>query len=393
MHTLEPAIDFHNRPGFLINWELTFKCNLDCSYCYSHDNTQDHPSFDRCLKSIDFMLEYADVYMQVKKKWQRFAIINIFGGESMFHPDLAKLIKILRERHAEHYADRYRLVLTITTNGVFGKRVLNRVLNLVDEWTVSYHTESNAKQRQQCLDNILHIHKQGIRIHCNLMMHSEQKRWDNCIEVAGILDRAGVHYVPYRLGDGNRMEFKGISIVSQDQLPRSHHAYTQQQIDWFKSHWQRQSRRILEWSEPVKTTDGRFVMRSLGRECCGSKDLCIDGDTKNTTKYITNTSFTDWYCTVNWYFLLVKQENESIYTHKDCKVTFDRSVGPIASLEQADELIDWTRKNIENDSMPMIQCPVQICSCGLCAPKSTDLSRLRSLMIEKHVSRDIWAKY
>jgi len=49
------------------------KCNLDCSYCHTgtyggHDNTTRHPPLDECLSTIDFMFEYANIYMKRKPK-------------------------------------------------------------------------------------------------------------------------------------------------------------------------------------------------------------------------------------------------------------------------------------------------------------------------------------
>ena len=33
--TIEPAIDPANKISFLLDWEITLRCNLDCSYCSS----------------------------------------------------------------------------------------------------------------------------------------------------------------------------------------------------------------------------------------------------------------------------------------------------------------------------------------------------------------------
>ena len=53
---LEPAIDPNNRISFLLDWELTMKCNLDCSYCGNgHDNSTKHPPLNECLKTLNFM--------------------------------------------------------------------------------------------------------------------------------------------------------------------------------------------------------------------------------------------------------------------------------------------------------------------------------------------------
>ena len=93
---LEPAIDPNNRITFLLDWELTMKCNLDCSYCGTgiyggHDNSTRHPSLDKCLETLDFMFEYADLYMRTKPPGLRYVVLNVYGGESLHHPDIVKI--------------------------------------------------------------------------------------------------------------------------------------------------------------------------------------------------------------------------------------------------------------------------------------------------------------
>ena len=95
--TLEPAIDPNNRITFLLDWELTMKCNLDCDYCPTgidggHDNSTKHPPLDQCLDALDFMFEYVDLYMQTKVKGLKHVVLNVYGGESLHHPDIAKIL-------------------------------------------------------------------------------------------------------------------------------------------------------------------------------------------------------------------------------------------------------------------------------------------------------------
>ena len=78
------AVAPNNTPTFLLDWEVTKKCNLDCSYCGvgidgGHENTIPHPILDDCLKSIDFMYEYVDLYMEHKKPTQKKVILNVYG--------------------------------------------------------------------------------------------------------------------------------------------------------------------------------------------------------------------------------------------------------------------------------------------------------------------------
>jgi len=108
--SLEPAIDPGNRITFLLDWELTMKCNLDCSYCGTglyggHDNSTRHPSLENCLETLDFMFEYVDLYMQTKPQGLRYVVLNVYGGESLHHPDIVEILNQVRHRH-QPYADR-----------------------------------------------------------------------------------------------------------------------------------------------------------------------------------------------------------------------------------------------------------------------------------------------
>ena len=118
--SLEPAIDPNNKINFLLDWELTLKCNLDCSYCPTgidggHDNSTQHPALIDCLQTIDFMFKYADIYMSLRPPGLRHVILNVYGGESLHHPDIVPILEQVHQRHAP-YADQWSLTVTTTTN-------------------------------------------------------------------------------------------------------------------------------------------------------------------------------------------------------------------------------------------------------------------------------------
>ena len=175
--SLEPAIDPNNRITFLLDWELTMKCNLDCSYCGSglydgHDNSTKHPPLDECLKSIDFMFKYVDLYMSTKPPGLRFVILNIYGGESLYHPDIETILEAVHKKYLE-YKDLWRLTVTTTTNAIITQKKLLKILPYIDEFTVSYHTEATPKQKQQFLENLLLIKQHNKRQKCVILMHPE----------------------------------------------------------------------------------------------------------------------------------------------------------------------------------------------------------------------------
>jgi MoaA/NifB/PqqE/SkfB family radical SAM enzyme len=52
MNSIEPV----NPLGFQVAWEITLKCNMDCSYCGDgHNNKTLHPNKEECLKTVDFI--------------------------------------------------------------------------------------------------------------------------------------------------------------------------------------------------------------------------------------------------------------------------------------------------------------------------------------------------
>ena len=147
------ALDPTNVPSFLLDWEVTKLCNLDCSYCGigidgGHDNSTKHPTLAECLQTIDFMYQYVDLYMQHKKPSQRKVILNVYGGESLFHPDIVEILKECRNRY-KPFEHKWHLTITCTTNGVVGENQWRRIVPLIDEFTMSYHSENLHKQKQQ----------------------------------------------------------------------------------------------------------------------------------------------------------------------------------------------------------------------------------------------------
>ena len=163
-----------NAPSFLLDWELTLKCNLDCSYCLEgpdgcHDLNGKHPSLEECLDSIDFMYEYVDEYMKQRKPKQRKVVLNVYGGEALFHPNIVEILKATREKY-DRYKKDWHLTITTTTNGVVNKRIWKEIIPLIDEFTISYHAENYPKQEKLFFDNLLDAQKSS-RIKCVIMMH------------------------------------------------------------------------------------------------------------------------------------------------------------------------------------------------------------------------------
>lgn len=362
---LEPAVDPNNRISFLLDWELTMKCNLDCSYCQNHiwgghDNSTAHPLLDECLRSIDFMYEYADLYISTKPAGIRYVILNVYGGEAMHHPDIVEILQTARQRHQERYADRWHLTITTTTNAIVTNEKLQSIIPLIDEFTVSFHTENTDKQKQQFRDNLLTIKSAGRRLKCIVLMHHEQDRFQDAQNMIKWLNDNGIKHLPRQL-----------DYTNNDQI-----VYDQDQVEWFEELYEEKSYKstvIPISKEPI------VDLSDTGRACCGGRQLCTNQNYKSRTFFVGN-KFPDWYCSVNHFFLYVKQVNGRIFVNKDCKMNFDGKVGRIGLLSQAQELLDWTKENLNNHTMPVIQCKKYKCVCGLCAPKAQTLPEYQQIM-------------
>lgn len=372
--TLEPSVDPNNRITFLLDWELTMKCNLDCSYCSSglhggHDNTTKHPSFEDCIKTIDFMYEYADLYMENRIKGIKYVVLNVYGGESLHHPDIVKILEQVKEKYTQQYQNKWHLTITTTTNVIVTEKKLKNIISLIDEFTCSYHSETTHKQKQQFKENVLLIKNSGKRIKCIVLMHNDQELFDDSLNIIAWFKQHNIRYLPKQLDHGaNKKNFN----------------YTNNQVIWFDRLYKEKSN-INSHNVEFVPVDDLFDLSDSGRACCGGRQLCKDSNYKQKEFFVDN-KFTDWYCSVNEFFLFIKQVNGEIYTNKDCKINYDGNVAPIGTLDQSDKLLNFTRENIKNNTMPVIQCKKNKCLCGLCAPKSKNLKDFNSIM-EKYYKK------
>ena len=363
---LEPAIDPNNRISFLLDWELTMKCNLDCSYCGTglykgHDNSTKHPPVEECLRTLDFMFSYVDLYMNTKPQGIRCVILNVYGGESLHHPNIVEILSQVRKKY-QPYADRWHLTVTTTTNAIISNKKLKKIIPYIDEFTVSYHPENTDKQKNQFKENLLTIAQSGCRQKCVVLMHQNPNFFQDATAMITWLTNNNINVLPRQLD--------GSGGVDGDRI------YDQKQVQWFNKLYNLktfdQSLSLLENKKESNLTD-------VGRACCGGRQTCTDQNYKQRHFYVEN-KFPDWHCSVNHFFLYVKQVNGEIYVNKDCKMNFDGGVGPIGKLNNTEEIISTLRNQLDTNSLPIIQCKKYKCLCGLCAPKAKNLDTYKSIM-------------
>jgi len=372
IESVEAAITPSNPLTFLLDWELTMKCNLDCSYCGvgengGHDNSTQHPKLSDCLSSLDFMFEYADLYTQNKRSTRKQVILNVYGGESLHHPDIVEIFASIDDKKAKYTS--WNLTVTCTTNALVTAKKLLAVMPYIQQFTISYHTESNAKQQAQFKENLLLLKQHNKEFKCLILMNPPEHYFRNAIDMIEWCKLNGINYLPKQLD------------IAENESKDKVKWHSKKQIIWFNKLY---SDRSFNANINIDTSKKSANLSQEGRACCGGRQTCTDQDYKTRHFYIDN-HFPDWYCSVNEYFLFVKQVNGKIYTNKDCKMNFDGQIAPIGNLNNTKALLDYTRTNITNNSMPIIQCKSKSCLCGLCAPKAQSIDTYRQIMLKyKH---------
>ena len=364
---LEPAIDPNNRISFLLDWELTMKCNLDCSYCGTgiyagHDNSTKHPPLLDCLDTIDFMYQYVDLYMNKKPKGLRYVILNVYGGEALHHPDIIDILQACRERYKK-YQDRWHLTITTTTNAIISQHRFAKIVPFIDEFTVSYHTENTPKQKDLFKANILSIKDTNTRVKCVILMHSEPDKFSDAQDMIAWCNSNGIKHLPRQLDHGTK---------------EVHFNYDKTQTIWLQNLYDAKTYKASTEVE-FKPVGDKFDLSDSGRACCGGRQTCKDGNYKQRHFFVEN-KFPDWYCSVNEFFLYIKQINGEIFVNRDCKMDFVGNVAPIGHLKDAHKLLAKTQHDLDQDDRPVIQCKKNSCLCGLCAPKSKNLNTFNSIM-------------
>ncbi len=315
------------------------------------------------------MYAYADLYMTRKPKWSRHVVLNVYGGESLIHPDIVEILQQVKKKH-EPYQDRWSLKITNTTNAVIGKNRFSEIVGLIDEFTVSYHAETLAKQKTQILENIKFIKQSGTDLKVIVLMHGNKTYWQELLDVIDFCRNNQVTYLAKQI-DGN---------INSD--------YDSQQVLWFQQQWKQSSpskgqAKQADIIDVDKISDDSVNLASVGRSCCGGRLLCTNQELKSPIFFIPNNNFYGWSCSVNWFFLFVKQLTGEIFVNKDCQMNFDGTVSPIGYLDNCQDLLTNTGRMLQDDHLPLMTCAKSRCVCGLCAPKSKEQQDLLSIM-QKH---------
>lgn len=347
--SVDAAVSLNHKPALMVNWIISYKCNLDCSYCYSHDNALSPVPLDTCLKSMKFILEYVDTMLSIKRPHERRVGLNLIGGEPMLHPDIEFILAELHREYNEKYKHRWKLSICVTTNGTVGTNVIERCLDYIDFWTISYHTEALKKQKEICLNSIRAISSRGKKVEVRVMAPAEQVKFD---------EASAVH---------SQLLSEGINALLK---PISEDFYPEQSANKLKVFW------IGQNLETVKdyTID-------KGITCCTNRPLTLSSNTKERANFIPTNNFNGWYCGLNFSFLYVNHLGE-VYHNTGCFVSYKtNTVEPLGTVDDADRIISELKHHITNKNIPVIVCPRHECkNCGMCAPKANTKEEFLKIM-------------
>jgi len=384
------TIDLLTGKVFQVTWDTGRRCNYDCSYCpaHRHDNFSKHATLDELKANTDFLFEYIDTYMQ----YRDFKVANIgfTGGEPTVNPNFIPFIQYLKSQYEGKYANKWQAGFALTTNGAMGQKMAQAVMENFGHATVSYHAESDNKLKQQVRDRIKQFYTEGPKhnftVSVNVMFHAGY--FDECKDLCDYLDEIGVSYVPRVIGEepNSRSNFA--------------HTYTDEQLDYIKNYWTYKNEKLNDSKEETavlsaageKTTEKKKLGLTLGRPCCGSREMCLsnNGESRKAT-FVDMREFKGWHCSVNWFFLHLEQQTDSVFHHQTCQAKFDQTRGPIGKISEGKKLIADLKQKLESGTMPTVICPKQTCGCGLCAPKSLFKENYKSVL-ENHIDIKVLAE-
>jgi len=187
------------------------------------------------------------------------------------------------------------------------------------------------------------------------LMHAEADKFEDAGFMIDWLNQNQIRYLPRQLDH----------VMTQEEFN-----YSEKQVTWFENLYQSRTQIKEKFKMPEKkVVEDQVDLANTGRACCGGRQVCQDQNYRSRTFFVGN-KFPDWFCSVNHFFVYVKQVTKEIFVNKDCKMNYDGSVGPIGHLSNYQKLLDDTKKQLLTNTIPVIQCKKQRCYCGLCAPKA-----------------------
>lgn len=348
------AIKLPNLEPMSVTWDVGRRCNYDCTYCEStrHDLVSPLHSLDELKKTFDFIKEWSDVYNK-KRRIPSSITINFTGGEPTVNPAFWELCSYIKETDPS-------INLGLTTNGAWSPKNTNKIIELFNGVTVSYHAEAHPTLKQKVLENIKLLHQSNIWLQVNVMLHVDY--FEECIKVCEDLKSLGIRHNPRPIGDGN-VEGSGWRLDADGSMRRTSHAYNETQQTWF-----------FNYIGSPNSSQNKKEGTDMGRVCCGGR--CTIGKVNNDWKEVKliDTHFKEWHCMVDWYFLHIDQHTGLVYHHQTCQALLNKKRGALGHISEKDVLIENLKNKLSQDVVEHIICPNDRCGCGMCVPKAKEFT-------------------
>jgi len=81
--------------------------------------------------------------------------------------------------------------------------------------------------------------------------------------------------------------------------------------------------------------------------------MCLsqNGESQKS-KFVDFREFKGWHCSVNWFFMHIEQQTDSVFHHQTCQAQFGGTRGPIGKLSEGDKILTELKARLESETMP-----------------------------------------
>ena len=169
---------------FSLTWNIGTRCNYDCMYCPPalHDNHSKHVSLE-LLKQ-----RWQSVFGKTAHKNMLYKI-SFTGGEVTVNKSFLPLVQWMRENYQHNIAK-----ILVTSNGSASLNYYTKLYTLIDNLSLSFHSEHADEQK--FFDLAIELHQNllpGKHLHVNIM--DESWNQDRIKLYQKILDQHGISNV------------------------------------------------------------------------------------------------------------------------------------------------------------------------------------------------------
>lgn len=128
------GVETHFPVPYQVLWDLSRKCNYDCSYCWPsvHNNTDEHKDYNLLLNTVDNIIQNWANHNTIR--W------NFGGGEPTLHPNYKDLMKYLKD------SDQYTMV---TSNGTRDYKYWTELSNYMNSILLSAHFDGLLTEKEE----------------------------------------------------------------------------------------------------------------------------------------------------------------------------------------------------------------------------------------------------